>query len=73
MGIDLVELSKVRSLAKSGTARAIRRSAGVSAGEVAEAVGVSSSTVLRWEDGERAPRGEAALRYGAILQGLLRR
>jgi DNA-binding transcriptional regulator YiaG len=68
--VDLLEVSRVRSLTKAGRAREIRVHACVSAAEVAAALGVSPSTVLRWEEGERAPRGDIARRYGELLEGL---
>jgi transcriptional regulator with XRE-family HTH domain len=51
----------------------VRLSAGLSLSEVGEEVGASVSTVFRWENGERAPRGEAALRYGDLLEALAER
>lgn len=64
---DLVALSKARRLARSGTARMIRSNAGISLAELAAGVGVSPSTVFRWETGLRSPHGAAALRYVALL------
>lgn len=66
----LLTLVLVRTLTSTGEARSRRTNAGLSLGEVAEAIGVSPSTVLRWERGERAPRGEAAVRYGQLLKQL---
>jgi transcriptional regulator with XRE-family HTH domain len=68
---ELLELSRVRSLAKLGTARSIRVAAGLTLGEVAGAVGVSEAAISRWESGERKPRGAAALKYAEVLQSLL--
>jgi transcriptional regulator with XRE-family HTH domain len=67
---DLVRLADVRAIAESGTARSLRLAAGLSLAEVAEHVGVSPVTVYRWEVGDRRPRGEAALRYGRLLEAL---
>lgn len=61
--MDLTSLTRVRGLCRSGAARAIRQSAGLSLSEVAEAVGVQPTTIQRWEVGQRSPRGEAAIRY----------
>ena len=69
----LVDLSRTRDLARSGSARSIRMAAGLSLSEVGSAVGVAESTVFRWEHGERAPRGEAGLRYGELLEALIGR
>ena len=66
-------LTRVRGLTNSGTARAIRLGAGLSLGEIARAIGVSPSTVLRWERRERTPRGEKALAYAQVLEELLAR
>lgn len=72
MDVDaLAELSRVRSLVGTGAARPIRLGAGLSLGEVGESVGVSASTVLRWEMGERVPRGEPAVAYGRLLATLV--
>lgn len=66
----LVELARVRALAKSGEARRLRLEAALSLGEIASAVGVSTSTVYRWEAGERQPRGDGAVRYLEALEAL---
>jgi DNA-binding transcriptional regulator YiaG len=50
----------------------IRQEAGLSLNEIARAVGCSHVAVQRWETGKRAPRGDAALRYGALLDALSR-
>jgi DNA-binding transcriptional regulator YiaG len=58
-------------MARTGVARAIRQEAHVSLREVAQAVeGVDRTTILRWETGQRAPRGEAAIRYLRVLEEL---
>jgi DNA-binding transcriptional regulator YiaG len=67
---DLVTLTRVRALARTGRARRIRLKAGASLAEVAIPIGVSKSTVLRWEVGERRPRGEPALKYADVLDAL---
>lgn len=45
--------------------------ADVSLSEIAGPVGVSPSTIHRWETGDRRPTGAAALRYGELLSELL--
>ena len=67
----MVELARVRSMTKAGTARTVRIAAGLSLGEVAAAVGVSDVSVYRWEQGQRSPRGAAALKYAEVLAALL--
>jgi transcriptional regulator with XRE-family HTH domain len=69
---QLVALSAVRSLVRSGAARSIRVAADLSLAEVGRAVGVSPVAVFRWERGDRVPRGEPALRYGELLTALMR-
>ena len=64
---DLVVLTRTRALTESGLARSIRLGAGLSLTEVAQAVGVSISTVHRWENAERKPTREQAVRYGRLL------
>jgi transcriptional regulator with XRE-family HTH domain len=68
---DLNRVTRARSFAESGAARSIRLAADLSLREVASAAGVSVSTVWRWEHGERRPRGDAAVRYGAVLDELM--
>lgn len=71
MSIDVSRLTAVRALAASGAARNIRLGAGLSLSELADQIEVSTSTVFRWERGQRKPRGEAALRYGSLLAELM--
>ena len=73
MSIDVTKLAAVRALAASGAARSIRLGARLSLSEVANQIGVSTSTVFRWEQGQRHPRGQAALRYGLLLAKLMGR
>jgi transcriptional regulator with XRE-family HTH domain len=67
---ELVLLARVRRLAKSGDAQALRLAAGLSLREVAEGVGISHSNLWRWEAGQRAPRGAAAIAWAALLDDL---
>lgn len=69
---NLVEVAKVRALLRSGAARSIRVAAGISQSELALELGVSGATICRWERGNRMPRAEVALRYGALLHELMR-
>jgi len=68
-----LRLAEIRRLAASGEAKAIRERADLSLREVAGAVGVSPSGLFRWENGERTPRGDAAVRYAKFLRQLVRR
>jgi DNA-binding transcriptional regulator YiaG len=67
----LVKLARVRDLVRSGAAKSIRRTHGLTASDVARGVGVAVPTVLRWEAGQRVPRGLPALKYGELLDVLL--
>ena len=70
---ELLDIARVRELARNGTARTIREAAGLSQGEVARAVGVSVPALHRWEKGDRTPRGDPAIRYAHVLDSLIRR
>ncbi|MDQ3640970.1 MAG: helix-turn-helix domain-containing protein [Actinomycetota bacterium] len=70
---EATKLSRARSLASSGAARTIRLANHLSLAEMARAAGIGSPvTVMRWERGERSPRGEAAIRYCELLDRLMR-
>lgn len=69
---QLVSIAQVRALVRSGAARSIRQAAGLSLGEVARALGVSPSTVFRWEHAQRSPHGDAGIAYGRLLSQLMR-
>jgi DNA-binding transcriptional regulator YiaG len=69
---QVLDLVRVRTLAKSGHGRDIRLAAGLSLADIADAIGVSSATVHRWERGVRKPYGLAAHRYGALMDSLER-
>lgn len=69
----LVDLTRTRDLLRTGAARIVRVNAGLSLGEVATSLGVQPSTVMRWENGSRVPRGEAAVTYGRLLEQLMER
>ena len=68
-----IALTKVRGLAQSGAARAIREGAGLSLREVAEVVGVDRTTIFRWEIGTRRPQGHKAITYGQLLDDIMAR
>ncbi len=61
-----------RRLLSTGEARRLRVAAGVILAEIAEEVGVTETTVARWEGGVRQPRGPVAGRYGLVLDRLRR-
>ena len=70
---DLVAMARVRDLCRTGTARAIRVGSHSTLDEVAQVCMVSPSSVSLWERGLRIPRGQHALDYLAVLEGLMRR
>jgi DNA-binding transcriptional regulator YiaG len=70
--VDTAKLSRARRLASNGAARSLRQAARISLPEIATEVGVAVSTIWRWENGQRQPRGEAAERYSDILDRLMR-
>lgn len=70
---DLVTLSRLRGLVKSGTASAVRAAAGLSIAEMGRAAKLSTRSIHRWERGQTIPHGEAAVRYGRLLDQLMRR
>ncbi len=69
---DLVDLARARRYATSGDGGRIRAAASLSLHEVADAAGCSVTTVWRWERGERAPRGAAAVAWARLLNDLQR-
>ena len=63
-------ISRVRGLIASGQARRIRLNSHLELSEVARDLDVSPTTVWRWENGQRSPRGSVALRYARLLKRL---
>jgi DNA-binding transcriptional regulator YiaG len=70
MPLNPAKLARVRAMTKSGDARRIRLTSGLSLEEIGAPCGVDQSTIYRWEIGLRAPQGEAAIRYLAVLDAL---
>jgi DNA-binding transcriptional regulator YiaG len=64
---DLLEL---HDLIASGRARKLREGADLSATAMARDLDVNPSQVIRWERGERYPRGANARRYARMLRRL---
>ncbi|MEU0971332.1 helix-turn-helix transcriptional regulator [Streptomyces sp. NPDC005917] len=50
--------------------RAIRQAAGLSQGELAEAIGVTRQAVSHWEAGTRTPKGAFLERYVSAIRTL---
>lgn len=68
---DLLRVALARAFLRTGSARSVRRASGLSLREMAAALGVQPSTVMRWESQQRVPKPEAALRYKALLDKLM--
>jgi DNA-binding transcriptional regulator YiaG len=68
---ELEDLAQLRAFLRTGAATPVRSKGRVSLREAAAVVGVSPSTILRWETGERRPTGAAGVRYWHLLRGLM--
>lgn len=71
VSMDIKEIAWARKMARSGRGRDLREAASLSLTEVALTLGVTPAALSRWERNERIPRTEAAVRYAAVLRGLL--
>lgn len=65
-----LRLVQLRAAISTGETREIRVAARLSISEMAAACGVDQSTLWRWEQGKRLPRGEHALTYADVLDSL---
>ncbi len=63
-------LAQARRYAATGRGRAVREAHSLSLQDLSRGVGTSVASLSRWERGQRQPRGEAALRYAALLAEL---
>lgn len=59
--------SAARGAGTAGRGRRLREASAISMREAADILGVSPSTLSRWERGVVRPRGAAADRYGLLL------
>lgn len=68
---ELERISDIRRLLMSGAAKRVRESAHIRRSEVSRCVPCHPSALMRWEEGQRTPRPEVALRladaYGQLL------
>lgn len=64
------EVRRAQTLPTPEAARQIRLAAGVSQERLASELGVHRMTVVRWETGERAPRGLHRTVYANLLREL---
>lgn len=67
---DVLRVTRLRRLAKTGEAQRIREASGASLRMFGDALGVATATVHRWETGERTPRPDLALAYLDLLDAL---
>ena len=65
-----VVLARMRRAVRSGEARELRVTSGLSLREVAEDIGTHLATIHRWEQGICLPRGPHAVRYARLLDEL---
>ncbi|HEX3538858.1 MAG TPA: helix-turn-helix transcriptional regulator [Acidimicrobiales bacterium] len=66
----VVRMIEQSQLPPSSIRRNIRLAAHLSLREMANALGVSPMTLLRWESGDATPRRAAAVRYRTMLDSL---
>lgn len=64
---DLATVARIRAELRSGAARTARDAAGVSAAEVADAIGVARQSVSGWESARAVPSACHALAYAKAL------
>ena len=67
---DLTLAIEGREWARSGRGARIRRVAGITQAQLARELGVTSTSISRWERGERVPRDRQAARYAQVLKTL---
>ena len=67
---EMVRRARLRELLASGEAQRLRQSAGVSRLEMARHCRVTTSTVTRWESGEKQATTRRALGYLDLLERL---
>jgi DNA-binding XRE family transcriptional regulator len=66
----LAQARTQRRLPKPPVRREIRKRSGLTQDGMARVLGVTRITVLRWEAGQRSPRGKLAARYVDLLDRL---
>lgn len=67
---DATLVVRARELAATGEAKRIRVASNLPIGDLARAIDVNMTTLWRWENGERSPRGDRAVRYARALAKL---
>jgi DNA-binding transcriptional regulator YiaG len=68
---ETTKLAAIRRRAADGTAKNVRLAAHLSCQDIADTIGVDTSTVWKWEAGQRTPTGAAALRYADLIDRLM--
>jgi DNA-binding XRE family transcriptional regulator len=68
--VDVAELTQGATLPPVASRRAIRLAAGVGQTELAEALGVSRWSLIRWETGQAEPMPDARRKYAGALRVL---
>jgi transcriptional regulator with XRE-family HTH domain len=63
---EIEQIALVRALLRSREAEKIRGSAGILRSEAAGMVPCHPSAIARWENGERVPRSDVALRLAEV-------
>jgi DNA-binding transcriptional regulator YiaG len=66
----LLDVATARRYATTGEGRRIRETAGLSLSEVASSIGLATSSLWRWEQGQRMPRGPRAAEWARLLREL---
>jgi len=64
---ELQRITTARALIANGEARRHRTARHLSLQDVADSIGISRSTIHRWETGTSAPNATNALRWAAAL------
>ena len=70
MDHDITKLVLARRLARTGEGKRLRERAELTIKEIAQAVGVDTGTIVRWETGRTSPRAPAALRWVDALHAV---
>jgi DNA-binding transcriptional regulator YiaG len=53
--------------ARTGSGKRIREQANIRQQDLAEQIGITPSGLWRWENGQRQPKGEPAMRWAQLL------
>lgn len=67
---ELAELVRASRLPSTAERKRVRKAAGVSLQQVADALGVTAPTIHHWENGQDGPSKENAVKYRALLEQL---